>query len=1267
MTIAQVAQDKFEYQDFASLVFALEGLDEATLEVRSEPTDGEDTEVRTTIGAALVVFDIQSKDETVGIDLAQLARHLAHPSPHKIDETLLDRLEQDEARTAVFITAGRLRDDAVAFAAPEGWAGRTVVRADPSGTTVSAFLSAFAKVDLNSKTYEARRKTHRQALAARLKPRAAQRLMRRVIVLDRITGTALRQRCVDLIAAHIGGSPAAARALIDPALRLVRDAKATGGDLVPPLRRLLERSRRRRFGSPDYLKRGTEAAWMNTLILDGVLLLAGPPRSGKTQSAEHLADELLDQGYDVVRAEDYLEARRFFYDPAAGPRAVLLDDPLGDGWSIQGPPGAYAGLKALIDQASPTRLLIVAQNQTPLFTASGGEKLATVRTAGQSWIDLSAGSPDLAVRVWEDAARRGHVPTAAARRLSSALQAGREGLDLGALVHLAFSGQVGDGTSVQAMIAIAAQGAGEFASEIAANDPEAALILSAFAMATDEAVGLDELTLAFVLNGPVKARPAHRARLSRVVEVFGRTPAESFPEYKTLPVLTPLQMAKIELLENRRILVRSAYRLQLSHGFYRAAALGLLRQPAAATVTRHLGLMQRGLFCLDPRVSRATARNLARVWAAVPETARPKVVDLAADGLSALYPGTRDLSWRFLIAHLDRISERVRSDLPQWIRNTYSTDLDDLAWRNGEAWIQSGGASFSDSRYFRRTKLDAAQPILEGLEGEAEYAVQPENADTALSYYSARPRRMNARAIRRLLALDEAVLRGDAAKTWVTVPRANDADILDQIFAERHPRIAGDVLDGLADGWAKLSKKRRADLVARMKVFIASPAVAVPLVDTLVLINRVEHFGDDPPWALFGALLPTLLDQLTDEGTGAEPRLFTAVDDAVRHLPASVIVDICRSWIGWLTRTTRRQLRSDYAWGVVSILIDATRATPALRDGLLELLFAHVDETGAAVMLVSEMSYEWDDLTDAERDLLRTLFRAPRRDALWLKAVALTRRSPSDTLVMELIGASLARTARGVIGQLPPDLLDACIEVHLGVEPFGHLGLNCQRRPPWRRIVQRLAADPGHRLGFLCLEALVQEENARRLMPVMPSWIGRLDEIFELLLRHHLRVAGGSDLRAIWIWVFAHASPAQKAAWDKRLSQTVVGLIDELRELDRHLGLDFPDIPQTTAVISPDYHAMVFVSDLVREPSITPAGLETMLQVIIDTVLGLAPVLYGTLDYVSAVLKTKENREHPAWESLKAPRDAALKVHWSIREQRLPVRVVDKGRWKGPM
>lgn len=1267
MTIARFAQDRFEYQDLVTLRFLLVDVDRPNLEVRPEPDEGEDTEVLSIIGGERIAFDIQAKDENGAIDIARIAYHLAHPSPHKTDETLLDRLIAAPPRTAVFVTSARLSDDAVAFAADATWAGETRPSSSPKQTDASDFLKAFAAVDLGVNGYEIARKAHRVALAASLKARAVQAVLRRVLVLERTTPAGLYQACVHDIACYIRAPEAAAQELIDTLLRIVRSAKASGQDVVPEVRLLLNRHRRRAFGSADYEPRGHEDAWAKRLERDGVLLLGGPPRCGKTETAEHLANRFLDKGFEVLRADDLADAPRYLHDNSPSPRVVLVDDPLGDGWSAVDVPGAYDALRRLIPRVSPSRLLLVAQNQTPLLNAANVASLEGVSMYGRTWVDLSGIDPDLAERVWRLHAEAASVPATAIERLARALAKGAASLDPGTLQHLAFSGRIAIDTTVADMLAIADEDAASFGQRIANDDPVMVKVLAAFGMATDPATGLDPMTLAFIIDGPVGASPGQMRNFIRITGRSNSSATTAGPQYRDSPVLTDKAAACVETLENRRILATDVDgRLQLSHGFYRAAALGLLRRPAAATADRHLGILRRALFCLNPRVSRAAARNLARVHAALPEAGRDKLITLAAAGLTAVFPGTRDLCWRFLIGQFDELSKSVRGDLPQWLANAYATSLDDIVWRDGEAWIATEEMEFSDWRMFRQVRKKSIEADLKGLEGAADYAITPERANLALGYYKDKPRRLNATAAMRLLSIDEAALRGEAARIWLGTQRGADAEVLDRIFEERHPRIALDVLRGIARGWGKLTVKRQAELTRRFKLFVASPTVALPLLGTLVLFNRVEHFPD-PPWTLFAELLPLTLDQLTDAATGEEPRLFVAVQDAIPHLPASMVVEVCRAWIAWLART-KDQLRGDHAWGVIPILIEATRHHPALRAGVIEPLFSHLEQSGAASMLVHELEREWDDLTDGEQGALHLLLTRKRKDGLWLKAIVLTSPQPPEDLQRLILGELLTASAFEIEAQLCPELLKACLEVHLGIEPFGFLGLSDWDREPWCAIVDSLAARPDHALARMCLTSIVQIEATDRVMAALPAWADHLDDVFELLLRHYAGRAGGPDLKPAWEWIFVHSTPEQRDAWDGRIADVVVGLVDDVFDFHRDFGIEVEDLPRTAKALENDVNAMVLTHRLAEAEERLPGTVEKALPVVLVMLTKAAPVLFGTFDYVTRRLKTKALKDDPHWDQIWAERKKAFAPYSAIKDElRLRSWAVDRKAWSGPM
>ena len=65
-----------------------------------------------------------------------------------------------------------------------------------------------------------------------------------------------------------------------------------------------------------------------------------------------------------------------------------------------------------------------------------------------------------------------------------------------------------------------------------------------------------------------------------------------------------------------------------------------------------------------------------------------------------------------------------------------------------------------------------------------------------------------------LLSYDEAVLRAEGTKMWLSRSRAADEPILERIFADNHPLVARRVLGGTIAGFSRCRPRRQARLIA---------------------------------------------------------------------------------------------------------------------------------------------------------------------------------------------------------------------------------------------------------------------------------------------------------------------------------------------------------------------------------------------------------------------------------------------------------------------
>jgi len=1247
-------------------------MDQAITTVRPEPQLGEDAEVAADVGGAALTFEVQAKDEAGGLDLAGLARHLAHCPPHQTGDTFFERLAADPSRRAIFVISGRCADWTAPFAAAAGW---KIDEARTTAITISAageFLDAFGKVPIIGGRYEPARQAHRTAVATTMAKAAARDALARVTILERAPHSDLIEDCKRQISDRLRLPPMAAGPVLQELLGLVRNAKRSGDDVMPGLRAACERHHSARIGSRDYVARGAEAIWSDMLQRDHMLLFAGPPRAGKTEAAEHIAGAFQSRGYEVRRAFDIEAVQRLIYDDASTPRVLLLDDPLGDDWGTAETPAAYDRLRRVLPQLNARRLLIVAQSSNPLLRCAAVPTVAQVVTAGRRWIDLGEADSVFLSNVWKSKAQQSsEVPRPAIDRLAKALEGRTVYLDLGALQHLAFSSQIDEQSSVADMVALADEDALAFGQRIVAAEPSLEKLLVGLGLATDANSPISEETLAFVVTDGATDLPGRLSTPLRITNFMGNSGAPSRPIYATPPTMGVAMAGELERLENRRVVVRAGEgELAMAHGFYHAAALGLLRAPAKATVARHLTMLRRGLFCLGPKSSRATARNLPRVFGAMPdEKSRREVLKIASEGMSSIFPGTRDLCLRFLLAELRQMDAAMRSSLPRWLDLAYATDLDDIVWMDGEAWLPDPGVESSPSSAWLAAppKFSEVKADIEALVKGDQSSVAPERAATLLRYYASAPSRLTKTAAARLLALDEAVLRGEVGRIWTAARRADDADILERLFEDPHPTIARQLLDGVAAGWSKYAPARRNILVGHLKQLATNPSVALPLVNRLVLIDRVEHFGPAPPWPLFGELLPNLLDQIPAAARGVEQRLFDSLDHAVDHLSAEQVVAVCGAWLRWLVRMSKGTLGTDCAWGVVPILLRATTLRPELRNGLFEPLFK-LKGSAAAVMLVKEFVENWEVLTARERAVLTKKLLGDRKDRNWLQAVALTAYDVPPEVEMLILGAAMAKEPAALIAQLPANLLAACIDVFLGTQPFWWLGLQHRSEALWSSVVDHLAAEPDKVVGRRCMYDLVRHEKVERLMAALPAWADHLDDVFEMLVLHRLASSGGRVLKPAWEAIFEKATPAQAAKWRERLASLAPAMVDSLREFRDELGLNLNDTPEFFGPMAPDFQVLDLVIRILKISEGQSDLLPVTFDAVAEVIKANPPILFGTYEYVHDALRTPENKDHPFFKALTGHRSVALQARSKQRDAEGPSElVIERDDWIGRM
>lgn len=1133
-----------------------------TAQFFAEPKDGEDGEVLFGSGLHIERAEIQVKGAAGAVTIDSVAGCLAHSPPHKASDTLLERLLGDPTRLVVLVVSGRCDDAASVYSAPFNWNGachpdRTLKQGD-----ADVLLDSFANLQGKEKgPLNAKRETHRRAVAAATDRGLLLIALHRLIILERLDEVELERQCADrLRSAH--RIPGDRIPDVLSRLRLaVKTAKDQAIDAFPLVRAVLREAAPRPIRPQDYVCRGDEDDCATVLSRENILLLSGPPRVGKSDAARWVASEFQSYGYEIRETSDVDAADRFLLEPGESLRLVVLDDPLG---GVHAAPDATRKLyriDTLIRRLGPNRKLIIAQGQEQLLAVSRQSALHEVETGGHLWRNLGAVPPEFFGRLWQQISESLHVPQPLQQIVLESLYRGELQLEAGCLRHLAANYVRLEGRyDLDRVMRLAREDAVSFGRALEEDGYQ--LLLTGIVLGSSESEPIALSELSFVMGSGGDGLPG-KPKTTIICYGGNVTKQTDNPSYDTPPCLGQDDVDRLDKLERRRIVeLDMEDRVAFIHSFYRSAAETMLGRPTRKAATKIVTTLERGLFSLSPLTSRASARNFDWVFdllASQPK-AQTELVNCAVSGLRSYFPSTRDLCFTFLLRRLSQLPHDQQEELPQWISAVTHVSLESLEWINGDARLPLGKTLGLRDCYFEEvSKEQVAEELLVLTDPKSGY-LSPERAVRCLMFYKKNPDTLCIRAMGRLLSYNEAAIRAEATKLWLEVPRDDDEVLLQRIFAEDHPSVALAALKGSIKGYKKLTTERQQAILAGLQAFADLPASAAAMLERLVVFDRVEYTGENPPWEIFEKLLPVVMRSIPVNAKFIDARLYAVTETARSVLPASSMVAICDGWIDWIERNvTGGRLPSEFSLGVAKILLGATNNDPDIRSGRIKRLL-DFPGTGALVPFIADMVDSWDDLAEDERTHIETTVINERTDACWLQAVVLTRSDVPKQLQLRILGdeLSLDSDAGKLLNTMEPQLLCAVIHVYSGrPQPLWWLGTHhcCKQR--WEPVVELIAATPSHSLFDLAWEHITYDGNEKRIAKVINA-VGpeHAERMLELLIRIKVGCTG-DFMPDAWSALLGLApDPETRSRWINKMSEYVPAILDGLSDLQYWLRGD---------------------------------------------------------------------------------------------------------------
>ena len=1092
MNIAVIGPEKFAFQDMVCLDLSLSLRGSGIYSLLPEPSEGEDARV-TWSDQVQCVLEVQVKGASGTTRLVDLIDYLAHYPNREGRPSLLRRLMDEEPLYATFVLSARCGDELLELVSPSNRAER------PRRRSISSALAQSVRDEVGrrarkllsgSLTPLKRRRAEEQAELAQRPALDFETALEKIALVERETAETIEVRLHAALQKERFES-GAIRGILARLTDEIIAAKRSQNDVIPALQRVLERYSPVQLQPLSYVHRDFEDRFLRELRERRCFLLAGPPRTGKSWTALALAARLQTEGVEARVGAHVDEAARYLSDDVDARRVYVLDDPFGSREATEKASAHLGALRQLCGRLRPGRYLIVAQTENVLLQVRGASELSSCRVGEFSWETLTRLTHEEADRIWTPLAQSQGISDTDIARVRDLMLRFAPLREPGALAYLAQTwADLPDSPTDEEVVAQAHRDGVDFARSLSEQHPGARDVLIAAAIGTQptRAVSADEL--AFLIHGG-SDRPAFAGKFETIE--FGGDKEIPEPAYTSAPQLSANSHASLDTLQRRRVLAETSGTYNFTHPYLRGGAQALVMPDIPSDRNRLIEQIERGLACPSPVTSRATSDNLRWMRPAFQDGHAAALFELARAGLRSRFPATRDSCFEFLIRVADQLSHDMRDALPG-LAEDMIVSLSRIDIKAGIGFISNSYDWFSDHPSF-----ESITPYLRALDMGEPLAVDMALSKRILQGLEDRPECLTQAAVLRLLRADEAIVRAAAAELWISVPRSNDDSVLEVIAADHTPAMSAALIKSLGRKWATLEVPRRAQLEAVIEDQLESASCASVVYSRLVLFNRAEHFGKNPPWKLFAHLMPKALANVPFSVSLRDGRLNAAIDDALEILAPDELLPVLEIWTQRIIGKVRSRFLDEFELSVIEpvVRLEATSA----RAHIIERLLG-VPDTGLSVVTSATLFREWSHLSEAEQTLVLEKLCADDPDTVWLQAVALTRNCvPVEvSSVLGLQADAFDANVDTLEEALGTELFAACFYLYCGwPQPLWWYGKH-HASDRWKRIVVEVAKRAGHPLQPVAfLEVVSHQRNlALEVLEALPS--STMHGIFGLLL-----------------------------------------------------------------------------------------------------------------------------------------------------------------------
>ncbi|SFI18404.1 hypothetical protein SAMN05192551_1081 [Tindallia magadiensis] len=1068
----------YDFQYLNSLLVALEYLNKDEVEIYIEKKNGEDAQITFSREEIKYIIDIQVKNRSEDIDLQSFADWISHFESRSVSNCLLNKLDKNDTRYVVFISDARSKDDVSLFVDEE--AIHTELSVGFSNEYLDKIKETIKNCYSDSNSKSISRRTFLESFIDGISNNNLRSILKKAKLRERYTEVYSTEKIRYLLNKKFYIPQGKTDDVIIELLDKIRHSRGTDISITTDLIHIIDKYSGKivlnRNG--NYIKRIERELCGRILSTNNVLLLTGVSFCGKSYLAKDIAQDYLENGYNVERVGELYGdggAISFIRHRGIEDRLLIFEDPFGQVETKNDAMNIFNELRNLIRESKSNRKIIITSRKDILLDTTSKKTISECSIDSHCWIDLTLDSSEKMIELWEsyygDSAESKKLCDDVTKWLQETEKT--SSLQLGHIANIySAKKELRDLIALETVdiISTARIDSNDLAGIIERRGSAASKIFVALGLScnTYKTVTLNDL--AFILSECEK-KPGIYKDKKECIEItlddyLEDNKYSNYPKYDFDYKLNNEYKSELKYLnQHGYIQIDNVKRIMFVHPIYHFATQLLFKKQFIDVLEQKevTDLVEKTLSSLSINANLCTLIMLENLYKEKPDGELRKLI---LTGLDSIFPSVRDKVIMFFDRRISDLDESEQNKFVDVLMYGQSIDNDGIGWYDGIPYFNISERRRLSYRDWLRNEISNGEvdSLLRKIVGGIE--ISSEEMWNLLNIRNSGVIELN--ILEKALTYDESFIRGKAIRLIFENYAFEFEKVDEYLNSYEHPEIIYSLFRGALNSWLRYSSESKKKILDYFKSSINIMSVAIR---TKKLLENFEdeHSGESINWSeveekdkielwnVWHEIFVEFLNKFPSRYvTMNEPHMVSVTEHSLEYIKdEEKVIELSIAWFNWLDRYLQYNLPHDYGMSVAQYLLDGTGKKSDYRVDIFETMLT-TEKTSFITSNIKVFVDYWNDLSDKEKRIVLNLYKSTRKDISWIKAVSLSRKITPYEIQVEILGEIIdEKSISDVVDILiQKGLLEKCLNIHCGYpQPLWWNGYHHNNYKLWDAVI----------------------------------------------------------------------------------------------------------------------------------------------------------------------------------------------------------------------